>query len=195
MCRFVLVVAAVALLAPPLAAQVAPPPPERQIAAAVAPLPEEFRAAATVLGYRADATGLVLLRQGDGPFICLADSPGDERYHVACYHRSLEPFMARGRALRAEGRTEDVDSIRYAEIRAGDLPMPREPAALYSLTAPAHGVDLETGEVTGTQPLYVVYIPFATAESTGLPTTPARNAPWLMFPGAPNAHIMFVPEM
>jgi hypothetical protein len=195
MYRIVLVGAAFALLAPPLAAQVGPPAPERQIEAAVAPLPEEFRAGATVLGYRPDATGLVPLREGDGPFICLADSPGDERYHVACYHRSLEPFMARGRTLRAEGRTEEVDSIRYAEIRAGTLPMPTTPAALYSLTAPADSVDRESGEVTGAQPLYVVYIPFATAESTGLPTTPARNTPWLMFPGAPNAHIMFVPEM
>ncbi|HSJ05570.1 MAG TPA: hypothetical protein VK936_02635 [Longimicrobiales bacterium] len=187
--------AALALLAQPLAAQVEPPSPERQIEAAVAPLPGEFRAAATVLGYRPDAMGLVQLRQGDGPFICLADSPGDERYHVACYHRSLEPFMERGRALRAAGRTEDVDSIRYAEIRAGTLPMPTTPAALYSLTAPADSVDRESGEVKGAQPLYVVYIPFATAESTGLPTTPAKNTPWLMFPGAPNAHIMFVPDM
>jgi hypothetical protein len=43
--------------------------------------------------------------------------------------------------------------------------------------------------------LYVVYIPGATPESTGLPATPGPNSPWLMFPGTPKAHIMFIPSM
>jgi hypothetical protein len=41
----------------------------------------------------------------------------------------------------------------------------------------------------------VVYIPFATPETTGIPAVPAPNQPWLMFPGTPKAHIMFVPRM
>ena len=49
--------------------------------------------------------------------------------------------------------------------------------------------------MTGARPLYVVYIPFATAESTGLSATPAPGTPWIMFPGTPKAHIMFVPDM
>ena len=167
-----------------------------QIATAVAPLPEEFRAAATVLGYRAGTSGLVPLRQGDGPYVCLASMPGAESFHVACYPESLEPFMARGRALRAEGvAREQVDTVRYAEIEAGTLKMPESPAALYSLTTKPDAVDLATGVITGGQPLYVVYIPFATPESTGISAKPAPNAPWLMFPGTPKAHIMFVPRM
>lgn len=182
-------------LAPPLAAQVQPLPEPAQITAAIAPLPDEFRESATVLGYRVGIDGLVTLRQGDGPFICLADAPGDDRFHTACYHRSLEPFMERGRALRAKGHVEDVDSIRYAEVEAGTLALPDHPAALYSLTGPPTSFDAATGEVSAAQPLYVVYIPFATAESTGLPAKPAPNMPWIMFPGTPKAHIMFVPEM
>jgi hypothetical protein len=165
------------------------------IAAAVAPLPEEFRATATVLGHREGSPDRVTLRAGEGAFICLADDPGDDRFHVACYHRSLEPFMSRGRTLRRQGHAERVDSIREAEIRDGSLPMPPQPAALYSLTAPRTGFDPETGAITGAQPLQVVYIPFATVESTGLSSVPVRNAPWLMFPGTARAHIMFVPEM
>lgn len=179
----------------PLAARAQPAPESSQIVAAVAPLPAEFRESATVLGYRAGIDGLIALRQRSGPFICLADDPADDRFHTACYHRSLEPFMARGRALRAEGRVEEVDSIRYAEVHAGTLPMPDAPAALYSLTGEASSFDATTGEVSGAQALYVVYIPFATSESTGLPTKPAPNTPWIMFPGTPKAHIMFVPEM
>lgn len=184
------------LTASSIAAQApAAPAAQAQITGALAPLPEAFRGEAAVLGYRADRSGLTQLRAGGGAFVCLADDPGDERFHVACYHRSLEPFMARGRQLRAEGRGAVVDSVRYAEIAAGTLPMPSQPAALYSLTGPAGSQDPATGQVTGARPLFVVYIPFATAESTGLPTTPMANAPWLMFPGTPKAHIMFVPEM
>ena len=174
-----------------------PPPAADQIAAATAPLPEEFRATASVLGYRPGQKGLIQLRSGTGAFNCLADDPAESRFHVACYHRSLEAFMARGRALRAQGHGNQVDSIRNAEIQAGKLQMPKTPAALYSLTAQSGNVsvDAATGTVPGARRLYVVYIPFATAESTGLSTKPAANTPWLMFPGTPRAHIMFVPEM
>lgn len=164
------------------AAQTAPKPAADQIAAAVQPLPEEFRATATVLGYEAGKAGLTQLRAGTGAFICLADDPADERVHVACYHSSLEAFMARGRELRASGITGPrVDSARFAEINSGRLAMPKQPATLYSMT--------------GERRLYVVYIPFATSESTGLPKSPSGNMPWIMFPGTPKAHIMFTPTM
>lgn len=168
-------------------------PIDPRVTAALAPLPEEFRASATVLGYRPGTPGLVRLRQGNGPFICLADEPGNDRFHVACYHESLEPFMARGRQLRAE-RVANVDSVRNAEAQANRLPMPNHPAALYSLTGTPANVDAN-GIVSGARRLYVVYIPYATAESTGLSTKSAPNTPWLMFPGTPRAHIMFVPGM
>ena len=167
------------------------------IRGAIAALPPEFRETATVLGYPADAAGVLrTLRRADGPYICLADDPSEERFHVACYHRSLEPFMARGRELRASGvRGASVDSARYAEIDSGRLPMPDQPATLYSLTAASGQPDATTGVVPGSRPLYVIYIPFATAESTGLPTSAPNGSPWIMFPGTPKAHIMFVPQM
>lgn len=164
-----------------------------QIAAAVLPIPPEFRASATVLGYGADGR-LTTLRRGSGAYVCLATDPKMERFHVACYHRSLEPFMARGRELRAQGVAGgQVDTVRFAEARSGKLAMPTQPAALYSLTGGTF--DPAAGTATGARPLYVIYIPGATAESTGIPTTPAEGTPWLMFPGTPKAHIMFVPRM
>jgi hypothetical protein len=168
---------------------------EVQIAAAVAPLPPEFRESATVLGYTSPTSGLQPLRNGSGAFVCLADDPADQRFHTACYHRSLEPFMARGRQLRAGGRGEEVDDVREAEARAGTLAMPEFPAALYSLTGPPTSLDAATGEVTGARPLYVLYVPFATAESTGLSTRPQADHPWLMSAGTAKAHIMFSPSM
>lgn len=168
----------------------------KQIASATMPLPAEFRDSARVLGYRT-ATTLETLREGTGPFTCLASDPKVNRFHVACYHQSLEPFMARGRALRASGITaiEKVDSARFAEIRSGKLKMPTQPAALYSLSGPPTSFDTLTGAITGARSLFVIYTPDATGKTTGLSEKPVQNAPWIMFPGTPKAHIMFVPTM
>jgi hypothetical protein len=168
-------------------------PPAQQITLAVLPLPKEMRDGASVLGYGADGR-LTRLREGSGDMTCLASDPKSERFHVACYHKSLEPFMARGRALRAGGVTGTrVDSVRFAEAKAGTLVLPDHPAALYSISGGT--VDLAAGTATGGRPLYVVYIPYATAASTGLSTMAAPGAPWIMLPGTPKAHIMFTPGM
>ena len=174
---------------------VAVPAPDRQVAAALLALPATMRDSATVLGYR-EPGSLVELRKGTNGMTCLADNPADSTFHVACYHESLEPFMARGRALRAAGVTGDqVDSVRFREIRAGTLAMPRGPAALHSLSGPAGSWNPDSNMVRNGRPLYVVYLPFATPESTGISAVPGLNQPWLMFPGTPKAHVMFVPRM
>ncbi len=166
---------------------------EIQIKAAVSAAPEALREHATVYGYTGEGR-LTILRQGEGELICLADNPTDERFHVACYHRSLESFMARGRALKAEGRERDeIQRIREEETASGALRMPASPAALYSLSGAAETFDPETGEISGAAPLYVVYLPYATAESTGLPTSAPPGQPWIMEPGKPWAHIMIIP--
>lgn len=170
-------------------------PAAAQIAAAVLAAPADLRPTATVLGYAPDGM-LSTLRRGTGPLICLASDPANAEFHVACYHRSLEAFMARGRALRSRGvKGGDVDSVRYREIRRGALKMPKAPAALYSLTGKAGSFDPATGIATGARPLFVVYVPGATAASLGVSAVPAEGIPWVMFPGTPKAHIMFVPKM
>lgn len=184
------------LAAVSLGAQAAPPADAARIAAAVAPLPEGMRAGATVLGYGPGGGALATLRRGTNGMICLADDPRIDGFHAACYHRGLEPFMARGRALRASGVAGPaVDSARFREIDAGTLAMPRGGGALYSLTGPAGSVDRATGAVSGARPLHVLYLPFATEASTGMSATPAKSGPWLMNPGTPKAHVMFVGEM
>ena len=182
--------------APVAPAKATTPPAAEQIAAAVLPLPQEFRADARVLGYRAGSHALVPLRGGKGPFTCLASDPAGQGFHVACYHQSLEPFMARGRALRASGvKGDQVDTVRFAEVRAKKLAMPTHPASLYQLFGPPGAFDPATGSATKARSLFIVYLPGATAESTGLSTKPAEGTPWLMFPGTPKAHIMLEPKM
>jgi len=177
------------------AAVAAPLPDAQQIAAAVLALPSEYRDDARVLGYHAGNSQLVSLREGKGPFTCLATSPTDPRFHVACYHESLEPFMARGRALRAQGVPDNkVDTVRFAEVKSGKIAMPKQ-AALYQLFGPPGSFDPATGTVKGVTPLFIIYMPGATAASTGLSPKPSDSAPWIMFPGTPKAHLMLTMKM
>jgi hypothetical protein len=168
-------------------------PPKQQIAAAVTALPDELRAGAEVLGYTA-SDQLVQLRAGTNDMICLAPTPAAKAFHSACYHRSMEPFMARGRALSAQGvKGAQVDTVRFAEVKSGKLKMPTHPAMLYQIFGGTF--DPETEKVTGGSWLYVTYIPFATPATTGLSPKPTDKGPWIMFPGTPKAHIMFTVGM
>jgi hypothetical protein len=191
-----------ALACSPLAAQatavpagpVSIPPAAQQIAAAVLPLPAELRAGAMVMGYR-EAGKLVVLRSGTNGMHCLALYVMRPDFHVACYHESLESFMARGRALRAQGVTgAKVDTVRFAEIRSGKLKMPAQ-GALYTVTAKKEAFDAVTNTVKDAGLLTVLYIPGATPESTGITAQPRAEGPWLMFPGTPKAHVMMSGKM
>jgi len=183
--------ALLALVATACAAEV--PQPQLQIAAAVQAAPADRRDGATVLGFDASG-GLVTLRAGTNDLVCLADAPDDDSFSVACYHAALEPYMRRGRELKAEGVKDAQERLqrRWQEAEAGKLEMPSHPATLYVLTG--SGYDAAKNEVTDPYLRFVVYIPGATAESTGLPLQPlAPGAPWLMYPGTPGAHIMISP--
>jgi hypothetical protein len=184
----VLPIAAIALVSAASNAQELPPVAE-QLTAAVLPLPANMRDGAGVMGYKT-AGKLELLRASKNGMICLADDPADDRFHAACYAETLEPFMARGRALRASGVTgARVDTVRFDEAKKGTLKMPTAPAALYSLTGPKGDFDAATGKTKSSKGLFVLYMPFATSESTGLSAQP-NNGPWIMFPGTPKAHLM-----
>ena len=166
------------------------PPAEWQIRTALLAVPEEFREGAKVYGY--DAAGnFTTLREGTNDYVALADDPSNESFSTAAYHKDLDPFMARGRELKAQGKDfQEVFDTREAEVRSGALKMP-DKATLCVFTGT---VNPQTREIENPYVRYVFYIPFATGESTGLPTTPAPPGfPWLMDPGTHRAHIMLTP--
>ena len=193
--RLISLCSGVALIPATLAAQGPKLTPAQEIAAAVSAAPAELRDGATVLGLRGYKTEV--LRKGSNDMICLGPNGDPKQFHVACYHKALEPFMARGRSLRDEGvKGEQVDTMRFKEINTGKLVMPSTPSALYTLTGGPTSFDPATGKVgSDARWLYVVYIPGATEKSTGISERPSRGVPWIMFPGTPKAHIMFVPAM
>ena len=167
------------------------PPPDAQIAAAILAAPSELREGAAVLGYTLKGE-LVTLREGKNELICLASDPSKSSFSVACYHRELEPYMARGRQLLAQKITgQQRNDIRWKEVAEGKLLLPREPRTLYVLTGT--GFDATNGKVTDPYLRWVIYVPFATPQSTGLSTKSSDSAPWLMSPGTAGAHIMISP--
>lgn len=164
-----------------------------QIKGAIMAAPEAERESAKVYGF-SDKGEFIVLREGTGDMICIADDPSQKGFNAACYHNDLDPFMARGRQLRKEGKTnKEVFDIREEEVKAGKLKIPQA-ATLFVLSGPDEVFNVETGEVTGANLRSVVYIPYATSESTGLPLKPpGPGLPWIMDPGTHRAHIMITP--
>lgn len=167
------------------------PPVEVQIAGAILAAPAEMREGAAVIGYNPQGAQ-VKIREGKNEMICLASDPAKTTFNVACYHRDLDPFMARGRDLVAQKVTgAKRTEMRFKEIEDGKLAMPKEPRTLYVLTGSSF--DAATGKVEGSYLRWVIYVPFATPQSTGLSTKASDGAPWLMAPGTAGAHIMINP--
>ncbi len=164
---------------------------ETDIKIAVMAAPEMYREGATVIKVNEDGT-TATLRKGTNQFVCLADDPKREGIGVSCYYNQLEPFMNRGRELRKEGKSnEDVFAIRESEVKSGKLEMPTN-ATMYVMSADSYNA--ETNQLMNAYTRWVVYIPFATEESTGLSLSPpGPGAPWLMDAGTHRAHIMITP--
>ncbi len=165
-----------------------------QIKTAVLPAPKADKDGAMVYGY--DKSGnFSVLRKGTNNLVCIGDNPAKEGISVSCYSKKLEPFMARGRELSAEGKDfKEKRKIRGAEVASGKIPMPKEPSMTYIYFGKDEDYDKTTGDFKNGQFRYVIYTPFATPESTGLPIKPhAKGMPWLMDPGTHRAHIMIGP--
>ena len=186
--KFAIVFTALAAIA--AAAEV--PPVATQIAGAVLAAPAELRDGAAVLGYNGQGGPLSRIRDGKNEMICLATDPAKPTFNVACYHKDLEPFMARGRELISQKVTgAKRNDARFKEIEEGKLAMPKEPRTLYVLTGT--NFDAATSKVENSYLRWVIYVPFATPQSTGLSTKASDGAPWLMAPGTAGAHIMINP--
>lgn len=166
------------------AAQVADP--EEQMAQALLAAPADKADGARLLGWTYGGE-LVELRPGTTDITCQASNPANERFSTSCYHSSLEPYFARGRELDREGAARaDRYRIRFEEMESGQLAMPAPFATQYVFDG-TWNADTRTGDG---QVRWVIYVPGATAESTGLSSEPQEDAPWIMMEGTPGAHVM-----
>lgn len=170
-------------------------PADVQIKIATQAAPAEFRQGAKVYGYNPEGK-FVTLREGTNGYICLAPDYNMAMYYAYCYPESLEPLMARGRQLIAEGKRKDRDAIREKEVKEGKLTMPQQPTTLYGYWGSSDKLNKETGEMTDAKRRYVIYVPYAKAADLGLTNKPNNlGMPWLMDEGSYKAHIMITPPL
>jgi hypothetical protein len=162
---------------------------EKRIANALKVIPEDKRDSATVLGHTGGGP-MDTLQKGSNEFICLADDPEKEGFGAACYHKELEAFMRMGRKLARQGKSrKEKFQARKKAIESGRIEMP-DKSTLYVMS----GEYDDKGNVVNSYTRYVVYIPYATPESTGLPKKAhTKGGPWIMNPGTHKAHIMVNP--
>ena len=167
---------------------------EDQIKMAVLAAPPAERDGAHVFGFN-EAGEMVTLREGTNNFVVRSDNPNQAGFEVVSYPKDVEPFMARGRALKAEGKNRgEILQIREEEMMKGTLQKPNYGSTLAIYYGENATYNPETDKLEGGQFRYVMYTPLATAESTGLPERPnAKGHPWVMFPGKYRAHIMITP--
>lgn len=163
---------------------------EFQLKTGVLAAPEHQRDSATILGFNNNGE-IVKIKEGFNEITCLADDPNKDGFSVAAYHNSLEPFMTRGRELKKEGLDfKQVFAKREEEVKTGKLEMP-DKATLYVSTG---DLNEESGEIENLYTRFVIYIPYATEETTGMPQRPgAPGSPWVMNAGTHRAHIMITP--
>lgn len=170
------------------------PSKESQIKTALLACPEMYQDGAKVLGYNQQGN-LVTLREGSNDMVCLGDDPNRDGISVSCYSDKLEAYMSRGRELISQGKSEaEKREMRKNEIDNGTLAMPKEPAAVYVVTALNEDHDFESGDLKTHKIRYVLYKPYMTALETGLPTKPSLpGMPWLMDADTHRSHIMITP--
>jgi hypothetical protein len=167
-----------------------------QIKTAILAAPQEQREKATIYGY-SEKGEFMVLRKGSNELVCLSDDPAQPGFNVSCYHKDLEPFMSRGRELKKQGKNQqEIFDMRETEVKSGKLLMPKQPATLFVYSTADDKYNRDTGEIQEGYLRYVIYIPYATAETTGLPLKPdAPGMPWIMDPGTHRAHIMINPPV
>ncbi len=178
-----LALASCVLLASPtlLAAQSAASSAEEQIAEALLPLPEDLSSGAMVVAYDENGTRTVL-REGTNGIFCTPNEEPPPAFTVYCRPiATLEAIDAFHEWL-AEGKSmEESFSLLSAAQEAGRLPSPEHGTIWYRVIS-SDGEEMFLA--------HAIWIPNATAESTGLSAEPKEEHPWLMLAGTPNAHVM-----
>ena len=174
-------VTAVSLIAVVARAQAVDP----RVAEALKPLPEDLKAAATVVAYDAESGARQVLRQGTNQIECQPKAPDG---FVRCYNKILAPRRDLEAKLHAQKKSDEDIAAAVAEgQKAGTITRPQFGTMSYRYSDDPKRIKL----------LWVMSVPNATPESLGVSTTSQRDAalkgagqPWMMLPGTPGAHIM-----
>lgn len=154
-----------------------------KIAQAVKALPESMRDGASVVEYD-DQGYRTVLREGTNSMVCEPDDPDTEGFQVSCYHKNRIARLNFEHQLAATGKEAmDVFQARSKLVDEGRLPLPVAGQMAYFLSGDSEASASNVGRS--------IRLPYATADSTGLPTErDEENGIWLMQAGTNRAHIM-----
>ena len=144
---------------------------------ATAALPEHLRVGATVRIRTSDGSD-GLIREGSNGLVCWPDDPV-ALFCVFCMDASATAYVTELRRIDAGTDAATVAHVNAA-LNDGTIPTPPAGARFYWLRGP----DRERAKL-----LIGIWLPDATAASTGLPTERGEGT-WLMCPGTRRAHIM-----
>lgn len=147
-----------------------------QITEAVMAAPAPLRDGARVIVRDADGQPQVI-RAGTNALVCEPDGP-QPGFGVECYHRSFQGVMDWTYRRLAEG----ARTYREAYTDGGPKVKISPGAMQYALIGPTRDEAVSTMSIK---------LPYATTESTGLPTEERADGPWLMWAGTAAAHVMF----
>jgi len=156
-----------------------------RIAEALKPLPDDLKAAATVVAYDAATGARQVLRQGTNQVEC---QPKAADGFVRCYNKILAPRRDLEAKLRAQKKSDAEIQAAVAEgQKNGTIPRPQFGTMSYRYSDDPKRIKL----------LWTMSVPNATPETIGVSTVSQRDAalkgagqPWMMLPGTPGAHIM-----
>lgn len=122
----------------------------------------------------------VILRQGTNDMICRANTLKNG-FSTICYPKVLDAFWTRNAVLTQEGKTDaQIRDALSEDARAGRLKTPVG-ATTYEMVG---------GSQQSSLPHMAIFLPDATAQSSGLPDQWDHFRPWLMWAGTPVAHVM-----
>ena len=127
------------------------------IATALMATPQDKRAESKVIGFNM-AGEFVTFKEGTNEFICITDKPTQDGFNAASYyHKDLAPYMARGRALKAEGKTfKELFDTRENEVKSGKLKMGAAGTTLHIYYGKNANYDEKRAEVEGATYHYIV---------------------------------------
>lgn len=153
---------------------------EEEIARAVAAAPARAQADATVISFGDDGS-VTVLRQGTNGLMCWDESTMD-RFSATCTSEANLARVEQNYAFNNSGGTSEEIQAMFDEAEEGGT---REVSEFGTIYYHLNGDDQESA---GSH--ISIVVPFATAESLGIPASPRQDGVWLMDAGTSTAHLM-----
>jgi hypothetical protein len=145
--------------------------------------PDNLKAGATVIKWKADLSGYDTLRKGNNRLVCFDKSglPGQQAFSIEC--SSVGNIARAQQNIKFEAETDRAK--RQAALDAAEKDGSRAKPEFGSVWYHVMGASQEAARHHMT-----IAVPMATAQSLGLPDTAAQGGVWIMNAGTTTAHLM-----